>query len=77
MINIDMTKAKEIAHEKRRAVRSEKFKPLDIEATIPAMATEAEAKRQVVRDEDNTIQSTIESAVESDEIVAVIKALEV
>jgi hypothetical protein len=76
MINIDMTKAKEIAHEKRRAVRSEKFKPLDIEATIPAMATEAEAKRQVIRDEDAVVQNTIDSAVTADEIVTVIKSLE-
>ena len=76
MISINIEKAKEIAHEKRRAVRSEKFKPLDVEATIPALATEAEAKRQVIREEDNTIQNTIESAVEADEIVAVIKSLE-
>jgi hypothetical protein len=75
MINIDMTKAKEIAHEKRRAVRSEKFKPLDIEATIPAMATEAEAKRQVIRDEDAVVQDNIDSAVTVEDLKTIVDSI--
>jgi len=38
MITINMTKAKEIAHDKRRAARSAEFAPLDIKATIPSEA---------------------------------------
>lgn len=72
-----MAKAKDIAHDKRRAVRAEKFAPLDIQATIPSMATEAEAQRQVIRDEDAAIQTKIETVASADELVEVIKALEV
>ena len=38
MIKTNINKAKEIAHGVRRAVRSEKFAPLDIKATIPTEA---------------------------------------
>ena len=77
MIKVNLEKAKEIANEKRRAVRAEKFAPLDIQATIPAMATEAEAQRQVIRDEDAVIQAKIDTVASADELVEVIKALEV
>ena len=77
MIKVNLEKAKEIANEKRRAVRNEKFAPLDVKATIPAMATEAEAQRQVIRDEDAAIQAKIETVASADELVEVIKALEV
>lgn len=75
MISINIEKAKQIAHEKRRAVRSEKFKPLDIEATIPAMATEAEAKRQVIRDEDAVIQSNIDNVGTVDDLKVIIESI--
>tara|TARA_B100000035_G_C21017246_1_gene562499 strand:+ start:540 stop:764 length:225 start_codon:yes stop_codon:yes gene_type:complete len=70
MININMTKAKEIAHTARRAARAEKFAPLDIEATIPSMATEAEAARQVIRDEDAALQIQMDAAGTPDELKA-------
>ena len=75
MININMAKAKDIAHDKRRAVRAEKFKPLDIEATIPAMATEAEAKRQVIRDEDAIIQSNIDNVGTVEDLKAIVEGI--
>ena len=50
MITINIDKAKAIAHDIRRAARAEEFKPLDVKATIPAEAAEAEAARQAVRD---------------------------
>lgn len=58
----DVPKAREIAHDKRRAKRAEEFAPLDIEATIPAKAQEAEAARQVIRDKYAQIQQDIDSA---------------
>ena len=50
MITINLNKAKELAHNKRRAARSAEFAPLDIKATIPSEAAAAEAERQVIRD---------------------------
>jgi hypothetical protein len=49
MIKINLDKAKDIAHEKRREARSKEFAPLDVEATIPSRAEQAEATRQAIR----------------------------
>ena len=70
MITINITKAKDIAHHKRREARSAEFAPLDIKATIPSEATAAEAARQAVRDKYATMQTAIESASTVDEIKA-------
>jgi hypothetical protein len=62
----DLPEAKVIAHEKRREERAVAFKPLDVEATIPALATQAEAARQVIRDADDAKQIAIDDAVDED-----------
>jgi len=62
MITVDMTKAKAIAHEKRRQARAEEFAPLDIKATIPTEADAAEAARQIVRDKYDTMQTAMDAA---------------
>ena len=70
-IKIDLTKAKAIAHEKRRASRAEEFAPLDevIMKQIPGVsATEAEAQRQVVRDKYSALQTQMDAAVSVDEL---------
>ena len=72
MIQINLTKAKTIAHEKRRAVRAEKFAPLDIKATIPSEATAAEAARQVIRDEDAVLQTAMDNASSVEELKALL-----
>jgi len=69
-IVIDLTKAKGIAHDKRRAARSAEFAPLDIKATIPSEATAAEAARQAVREKYAAMQTAIDSASTVDEIKA-------
>jgi len=61
-VNVNIPKAREIAHEKRRAARAEEFKPLDIEANIPAKAAEAEVKREAIRQKYAAMQSAIDSA---------------
>ena len=58
----DMTKCKAIAHQRRRARRADEFAPLDVEATIPARAAQAEAKRQVIRDKYAVMQQAIDAA---------------
>jgi hypothetical protein len=74
VINVD--KAKEIAHDKRRAARSAEFAPLDIKATIPAEATAAEVARQVIRDKYATIQTNIDDATTVDQLKTIVDTLE-
>ena len=68
MIAINIDKAKNIAHEKRRIARTNEFAPLDIKATIPSQATVAEADRQIIRDKYAEIQIGINDAETVDEI---------
>ena len=72
MITIDMTKAKEIAHEKRRAARSAEFAPLDIKATIPSEAQAAEAARQAIRDKYATLQAQMDAAQTPEQLKALL-----
>ena len=69
-IKVDVTKAKGICHEKRRAARAAEFAPLDVEATIPLFASQAEAKRQGVRDKYAVMQAAIDAATTVDELRA-------
>ena len=75
MIKIDINKAKDIAHAKRRSVRAAEFAPLDIKATIPAEATEAEAQRQAVRDKYAVIQAEIDAAANVDTLKAIVDTM--
>ena len=68
MINVNMTKAKAIAHEQRRQARSAEFAPLDIKATIPAEAESAEAERQVIRDKYAAMQTAMDAAATPEEL---------
>lgn len=72
MIRINLGKAKEIAHDVRRAKRAAEFAPLDIQATIPAMATQAEAARQAIRDKYAEMQTEIDAAASPDELKSII-----
>ena len=75
MIKIDLGKAKEISHDKRRFQREKLFKPLDIQATIPMFTEEAEYQRQVIRDEYVAIQNEIDNAKTVDQLKAIITQL--
>lgn len=64
-VNIDLPKAKAIAHDMRRANRAAEFAPYDdiIAKQIPGMdATAAEAARQVIRDKYVEMQDAIDDA---------------
>ena len=71
-IVIDLTKAKGIAHDKRRAARSQEFAPLDVKATIPSEATAAEAARQTVRDKYAALQDQMNAAQTVEELKALL-----
>ena len=76
MITIDINKAKEISHSKRREARTAEFAPLDIQATIPTLAEQAEAERQVVRDKYAAIQTQIDAANTAEELKEILKTFE-
>ena len=75
MITVNIEKAKLIAQEKRREARTEEFKQLDIQATIPAMAAQAEQKRQEIRDKYAQIQTDINDATDEQEVKEAISDL--
>ena len=75
MIKVDLNKAKEIAHSKRREARAAEFAPLDIQATIPTLAEQAESERQLVRDKYAAMQTQIDSATTAEELKAIITQL--
>ena len=75
MIKINMDKAKEIAHEKRRAARAEEFAPHDevIAKQIPGVsAEEAEAARQAIRTKYEAMQTAMDAATTADELKALL-----
>ncbi len=64
-VQIDMTKAKAIAHEKRRAAREQEFAPLDEVIAKQILGTDldaAEAERQAIRDKYDQVQLDIDAA---------------
>jgi len=75
MITIDMIKAKEIAHEKRRSARSAEFAPLDIKATIPSEAQAAEAARQAIREKYATMQEQMDAAQTPEQLKALLPSM--
>jgi Spy/CpxP family protein refolding chaperone len=68
MIKINLDKARNIAHDKRRAARAEEFAPLDIKATIPAEATAAEQARQAIREKYAALQAQMDAAQTPEEL---------
>jgi hypothetical protein len=71
MIVINLDKAKNIAHDKRREARAEEFKPFDdiIAKQIPGKdAQEAEASRQAIREKYSTMQEAIDASQSVEEL---------
>lgn len=77
MITINMTKAKTIGHQMRRAQREAEFAPFDaiIMKQIPGTDhAAAEASRQAIRDKYALIQNAIDNAETTDEIKSALEA---
>ena len=71
MIIINIDKAKDIAHEKRRLARAEEFKPHDevIMKQIPGNdMAEAETARQAIRDKYEELQTQMNEAQTVEEL---------
>jgi len=75
MIKVDLNKAKEIAHSKRREARTAEFAPLDIQVTIPTLAKQAEIERQNIREKYAAIQTEIDGATTAEELKVIITQL--
>lgn len=71
----NLVKCKNIAHDKRRAARAVELTPLDVEATIPAKAAQAEAKRQTIRDKYGAVQTGIDAASTVAELKSIVGSL--
>jgi|TARA_R110000737_G_scaffold331342_1_gene347500 hypothetical protein len=78
MITVNLTKAKTIAHDVRRAKRAEEFAPLDevIMKQIPgADATAAEVSRAAVRTKYATVQTNIDAAADVAALKTVVESI--
>jgi hypothetical protein len=75
-IVIDITKAKAITHEARRAARSAEFAPLDIKASIPSEAVAAEEARAAIRTKYADMQTAVDAAADVAALKTIITALE-
>ena len=62
MITVNIDKAKQIAHDMRRAARAAEMAPLDIQTTIPGKSEEAEKARQALREKYAEMQEKIYAA---------------
>ncbi len=77
-IGLNLNKAKEIAHDKRRAARAEEFKPYDevIMKQIPGNDhTQAEAARQAIRDKYATLQAQMDAAQTPEQLKALLPSM--
>lgn len=75
MITINVNKAKDIAHNLRRAARAVEFEPYDnaIAKQIPGQMEGAEAARVAIRAKYTEMQTAIDSASTVDEIKAALE----
>ena len=74
-LTVDLPKAKDITHDKRRAARALEFAPLDIQATILSKAAQAEAGRQVIRDKYDAMQVNIDAATDVAALKTIVETL--
>jgi len=75
MIIVNLNKAKGIAHDVRRAKRTEEFAPLDIKATIPSEAAAAEEARAAIRTKYAVLQTNIDAAADVDALKTIVEGM--
>jgi len=75
MITVNLDKAKGIAHDVRRAKRTEEFAPLDIKATIPSEAAAAEEARAAIRTKYAVLQTNIDAAADVDALKSIVEGM--
>jgi predicted nucleic acid-binding Zn-ribbon protein len=72
MIQINMAKAKAIAHDARRAARAKEFEPFDnaIAKQIPGQVDGAETERQKIREKYAALQTQMDAAQTPEQLKA-------
>ena len=75
VITVNITKAKAITHDARRAARSAEFAPLDIKASIPSEAAAAEEARAAIRTKYADIQTAVDAAADVAALKTIIEQL--
>lgn len=78
MISVNIQKAKDISHQKRRLARQKEFEPYDkiISLQIPGQElADAEIARQGIRDKYVIIQDQIDQAQTVDELKVILENL--
>ena len=75
MISINLTKAKDITHEARRAARAAEFAPLDIKASILSEAVAAEEACAAIRTKYADMQTAVDAAADVVALKAIIEQL--
>ena len=75
MITVNITKAKAITHEARRAARAQEFAPLDIKASIPSEAVAAEEARAAIRTKYADMQTAVDAATDVSVLKGIIEQL--
>lgn len=71
-VDVDIPRAREIAHIKRRKQRDKRMKPLDVEATIPFLAEAAETARKAIRAQSASMQVAIDEALTAEELKSIV-----
>lgn len=77
-VEVNVTKAKDLAHTVRRTARAKEFAPYDdiIAKQIPgADATEAEAQRVLIRSKYDTKQTEIDDCTTPEAITTIVKGM--
>lgn len=78
-VNINLSKAKAVTHEMRRAARAYEFSPLDeqIALQLPGVDAETiEAERQAIRDRYAVLQTQIEGAEDLTSLRSIVSNLQ-
>jgi hypothetical protein len=75
MIKINLDKAREITHEKRRIARSAEFAPYDelVTKQIPGEIKAAEKERKGIRTKYETLQEEVDAATSVEELKSVME----
>jgi len=76
MIQVNLGKAKTLAHNLRRFKRDAAFVPLDILATVPHLAVKAEEDRAILRASDDNLQLSIEATATVDALTALLPVID-
>lgn len=79
MITVNLQKAIEIAHTKRRNIRLKKFLPSDeiVAKQIPNEVEKAEQSRQAIRESDAVLQENIDSCKNVEELKSIVESMDV